>query len=118
MNEIIKGMANAAEAIQENFEEQGEKITAVEQNISLLNPIPISKTFTLTFADGYATVSASDLGVADVAAHYWIVQGYYTGGSLIIVPRLYSGSMALYAFFLPGLGLPSEDLLVTITRVS
>ena len=28
MNEIIKGMANASEAIQENFEEQGEKITA------------------------------------------------------------------------------------------
>ena len=37
MNEIIKGMANAAEAIQENFEEQGEKITAVEQNIDLLS---------------------------------------------------------------------------------
>lgn len=36
MNEIIKGMANAAEAIQENFTEQGEKITAVEQNIDLL----------------------------------------------------------------------------------
>lgn len=33
MNEIIKGMANASEAIQENFEEQGEKITAVEQSI-------------------------------------------------------------------------------------
>ena len=33
MNEIIKGMANASEAIQENFTEQGEKITAVEQNI-------------------------------------------------------------------------------------
>ena len=33
MNEIIKGMANAAEAIQENFEEQGEKITAVEQKV-------------------------------------------------------------------------------------
>ena len=37
MNEIIKGMANAAEAIQENFEEQGGKITAVEQNIEFLN---------------------------------------------------------------------------------
>ena len=37
MNEIIKGMANASEAIQENFEEQGEKITAVEQNIDLLS---------------------------------------------------------------------------------
>ena len=36
MNEIIKGMANASEAIQENFEEQGGKITAVEQNIALL----------------------------------------------------------------------------------
>ena len=33
MNEIIKGMANASEAIQENFEEQGEKITAVEQKV-------------------------------------------------------------------------------------
>jgi len=37
MNEIIKGMANAAEAIQENFTEQGGKITAVEQNIAKLN---------------------------------------------------------------------------------
>ena len=37
MNEIIKGMANASEAIQENFEELGEKITTVEQNIELLD---------------------------------------------------------------------------------
>ena len=37
MNEIIKGMANASEAIQENFDEQGDKITAVEQNIDLLS---------------------------------------------------------------------------------
>ena len=33
MNEIIKGMANASEAIQENFEEQGERLETVEQNI-------------------------------------------------------------------------------------
>ena len=115
--------AETARVTAEEEREQGYpaldgRITAVEQNISLLNPIPISKTFTLTFANGYATVSASDLGVTDVAAHYWIVQGYYTGGSLIIVPRLYYSDMALYAYFLPGLGLPSGDLLVTITRVS
>ena len=33
MNEIIKGMANAAEAIQENFEEQGERLETVEQKV-------------------------------------------------------------------------------------
>ena len=33
MNEIIKGMANASEAIQENFEELGERLETVEQNI-------------------------------------------------------------------------------------
>ena len=43
MNEIIKGMANASEAIQENFEELSQaktshdtRLTTVEQNISLL----------------------------------------------------------------------------------
>ena len=33
MNEIIKGMANASEAIQENFEEQGERLETVEQKV-------------------------------------------------------------------------------------
>jgi len=33
MNEIIKGMANASEAIQENFTEQGERLETVEQNL-------------------------------------------------------------------------------------
>ena len=45
MNEIIKGMANAAEAIQENFEEQGGKITAVEQNIELMSLDTVKKLY-------------------------------------------------------------------------
>jgi len=104
----------------ENVDATNAAIDLAEQNaanISSLNPIPISKTLTVTFEDGYATVSASDLGVTDVSAHYWIVQGYYAGGSPVIVPRLYSGSMALYAYILPVIGRPSGDLLVTITRV-
>ena len=53
MNEIIKGMANASEAIQENFEEQGEKITAVEENIEFLN-----------FSDSLSTIT----GVTNLTA--------------------------------------------------
>ena len=48
MNEIIKGMANASEAIQENFEEQGEKITAVEQKV-----VAGQQTVKTTAAQGY-----------------------------------------------------------------
>ena len=57
MNEIIKGMANAAEAIQENFEEQGGKITAVEQNIDFAD---ISSGF--SFASGVTSFYAYKFG--------------------------------------------------------
>ena len=53
MNEIIKGMANASEAIQENFEEQGERLETVEQNIDLLD-----------FSDSLSTKT----GVTDLTA--------------------------------------------------
>ena len=51
MNEIIKGMANASEAIQENFEEQGEKITAVEQKV-----VAGKYSYTMPVDQGYAEV--------------------------------------------------------------
>ena len=62
MNEIIKGMANASEAIQENFEEQGEKITAVEQNIDLLTDKVRGFVVTPLFQQGAAVIPMSELG--------------------------------------------------------
>lgn len=48
MNEIIKGMANAAEAIQENFEELDgvpARLATVEQNIDLMSLDTVKKLY-------------------------------------------------------------------------
>ena len=85
MNEIIKGMANASEAIQENFTEQGEKITAVEQNIELLD-----------FSDSLTTkTGVTDLTALKVGRLHMITFAYkpdetgFTIGVITGVPAEY-----------------------------
>ena len=71
MNEIIKGMANASEAIQENFEEQGEKITAVEQNIDLLTDKVKGFVVSPPFTNGAAAIPMSELGNESPYGYIW-----------------------------------------------
>lgn len=71
MNEIIKGMANASEAIQENFTEQGDKIAAVEQNIDLLTDKVRGFAVTLQFINGAAVVPMSELGNEAPNKYIW-----------------------------------------------
>lgn len=81
MNEIIKGMANASEAIQENFEEQGEKITAVEQKV---------------VAGKYSYTMPVNQGYAEVYVPY--PEGFDRTNSAITVSpmTLHSGGLMLY----------------------
>ena len=71
MNEIIKGMANASEAIQENFTEQGEKITAVEQNIDLLTDKVQGFALSLQFTNGATIIPMSELGNEAPDKYVW-----------------------------------------------
>ena len=85
MNEIIKGMANASEAIQENFEEQGERLETVEQNIELLD-----------FSDSLTTkTGVTDLTALKVGRLHMITFAYkpdetgFTIGVITGVPAEY-----------------------------
>lgn len=90
MNEIIKGMANAAEAIQENFEEQGEKITAVEQNIEF------KKVTQTKNGDGINPHLAFDFPIPDgYSPEFPLVQNSSTGTLFVYNIAYYSQTNSL-----------------------
>ena len=98
MNEIIKGMANASEAIQENFTEQGEKITAVEQNIDLLTDKVQGFALWPQFTDGAAVIPMSELGNEAPNNFIWqaSILRSMSAGVLIIAIEPTSTTLNLY----------------------
>lgn len=64
----------------------------IETNSSLLT----GTRHQVAVTSGLGTISASALGVTDVASHRWIVQAEYKDAILFVCPRLYSSSLTLY----------------------
>ena len=111
MNEIIKGMANAAEAIQENFTEQGERLAAVEQNIDLA--ISKVKSFKITHAansSGAVIVPKSVFGIDALTDYVWSVSPAYNSPLIVIVGiQVGTDSLVIYIRESDGGMPPSKD---------
>jgi|BioPla2DNA2_1021312.scaffolds.fasta_scaffold00226_52 hypothetical protein len=72
---------------------------------------------TVTFSSGYATISAADLGVTNVAAHKWIAQATMNSSVPVCVYiRLYIGGMALYLYTHTGSPAPDGDYDIFIRK--
>ena len=111
MNEIIKGMANAAEAIQENFTEQGERLAAVEQNIEFKKVTQVKN------GDGINPHLSFDFPIPDgYSPEFPLVQNSSTGTLFVYNIVYYSQTNSLRVSLFSHDGNPiSSDALTTIT---
>ena len=93
MNEIIKGMANAAEAIQENFEEQGERLETVEQIVYFTNDVSYGSNITWS-ARTFQYLSGFKLVYIAFQAEFSSAQA--SGVLLFTIPEAYRPNYSRY----------------------